>query len=113
MIIAYKFAKAPAMLALAVWLSVARVAPFTSVSGWCWSSRRAAVTLGAAGALDEPIPHAALAIDAAVLAWIDGLSTALEAALLWRGSAWGEWFVVLAIAVLLPSRVWASFTTRA
>jgi uncharacterized membrane protein (DUF2068 family) len=39
---------------------------------------------------------------AALLAALDGLTTALEAFLLWRGKPWGEWLVVLGLALLLP-----------
>jgi uncharacterized membrane protein (DUF2068 family) len=36
------------------------------------------------------------------LAWLDGVSTAVEGFLLLQGRPWGEWVVVAALAVLIP-----------
>jgi uncharacterized membrane protein (DUF2068 family) len=38
----------------------------------------------------------------AVIAGLDGITTALEGTLLWLGKAWGEWLVTLSLALLLP-----------
>ena len=38
----------------------------------------------------------------AIVAWLDGVTTALEALLLYSGHAWGEWVVVIGLGALVP-----------
>jgi uncharacterized membrane protein (DUF2068 family) len=102
LIVGYKAVKAPLMLALAVVLTL-------NPEGTLHALERAARELNEGGALLGKLAHF---IDAhltrraigrgAVLAWLDGLTTSLEAFLLWRGKAWGEWLVVVGLAALVP-----------
>ena len=101
-IIAYKFVKAPAMLALAVALTFA---PAKAVA----DARGIAVDLSEMGSIGwraahwlEPHLTRGAERKAAVLAWLDGISTAIEGLLLLSGSALGEWIVVAGISALLP-----------
>ncbi|HEY5677083.1 MAG TPA: DUF2127 domain-containing protein, partial [Myxococcales bacterium] len=101
-IVAYKFAKAPAMLALAVALTFV---PVRSVG----LARRLSVELSEMGSLGWRLahwlePHLTLGAEhkAAALAWLDGASTLVEGLLLLSGSAWGEWIVVCGLGLLLP-----------
>jgi uncharacterized membrane protein (DUF2068 family) len=101
-IIAYKFVKAPIMLALALLLTVA---PAKTT----YLAKEAAITLQETGALGwrlahwlEPHLNRSVERKAAVLAWLDGASTLVEGLLLLSGSAWGEWIVVAGLAALLP-----------
>ena len=109
LIIAYKVVKAAAVLALACVLTFASGAAYREarelvhelaehggllhrLSAWLDLH----VTLGAVKTLR-------------LIAWADGLLTALEAALLLSGKVWGEWLVVAGLAVLLPFEAHAAF----
>jgi hypothetical protein len=102
LIVAYKFAKAPVMLALAVALTFA---PARAIG----MAHRISSELSESGTLGWRVsrwlePHLNLHVEhrAAVLAWLDGASTLAEGFLLLSGSAWGEWIVVAGLALLLP-----------
>ncbi len=104
-ITAYKFAKAPIMLALAAGLTFA---PMRSVG----VARHLAFELSEMGPLGwraarwlEPRLTPNVEHKAAALAWLDGASTLGEGLLLLSGSAWGEWIVVAVLAALLPVEV--------
>lgn len=105
LIIAYKFVKAPLMLALALWLAFDATAAYRF-------GQRIATGLSEGGTLllrlgiwiHEHLTARALH-QAAVIAGLDGITTALEGTLLWRGKAWGEWLVTLSLALLLPFEV--------
>jgi uncharacterized membrane protein (DUF2068 family) len=101
-IVAYKFAKAPAMLALAVALTFL---PVRSVA----VARRLSVELSETGSLGWRLAHwleprltRGAEHKAAALAWLDGASTLAEGMLLLSGSAWGEWIVVAGLGLLVP-----------
>lgn len=102
LIIAYKVVKAPLALLLALYLTL-------KTPSALHVSRVLAHELSEGGALlgrvalwlERYVTPRALSRVAAV-AWLDGAFTALEAFLLWRGHALGEWVVVLGLAVLLP-----------
>ena len=102
LIIAYKATKAPLMLALAVWLSVAPTSALYIAQRLVFELAEGGATLGRLAHWMSRYLTRHWAIDIAVLAWIDGLSTAVEGALLWRGSAWGEWIVVVGLVILMP-----------
>ena len=100
-IIAYKLAKAPVMLALAIWLTFApnqvyrvalQIAEDLSVAS--------AISARLARWIDEHMTARFLGWGA-VLAWLDAGSTALEAVLLLLGKAWGEWLVAIGLSLLL------------
>lgn len=100
LIIAYKVVKAPAMLGLAIFLTVAPcealhfaayVAHELSFASAVW------VRLG--HWIDEHL-STRIVRWGAVLAWLDFLSTSLEAILLILGKAWGEWLVMIGLAAL-------------
>ena len=104
-IIAYKFAKAPAMLALAIALTLA---PVRSVG----VARRLSLELSEAGSLGWRLAHwleprltRGAERKAAALAWLDGASTLVEGLLLVSGSAWGEWIVVGGLGLLVPVEI--------
>jgi uncharacterized membrane protein (DUF2068 family) len=102
LIIGYKLVKAPIALLLAGYLAfepsfalheTLRLSHDLSEGG--------ALLKQLAGLIDRAATAHALS-RAAQLAALDGLTTALEAFLLWRGKPWGEWIVVLGLALLLP-----------
>jgi uncharacterized membrane protein (DUF2068 family) len=102
LIIAYKIVKAVAVLALACVLTFA--------SGTAYGEARHLVhELAEHGGLLHRLSawldlHVTLGAvkTLRLIAWADGLLTALEAALLLSGKVWGEWLVVGGLAVLLP-----------
>jgi uncharacterized membrane protein (DUF2068 family) len=105
LIIAYKVVKAPLALLLALYLTwktpsalhVSRVLAHELSEG-------GAVLVKLALWLEKYVTPRALSRVAAV-AWLDGALTAIEAFLLWRGHALGEWVVVVGLALLLPFEV--------
>lgn len=107
LIIAYKIVKAPLALLLALYLSL-------ETPSALHVSRILAHELSEGGTLlvrlaiwlEKYVTPRALTRVAAV-AWLDGILTAIEAFLLWRGHALGEWVVVVGLAVLLPFEVGA------
>jgi hypothetical protein len=107
LIIAYKFLKAPVMLALAGALTFA---PFSAIR----EARHIAFGLSESGGLGWRVahwlePHLTERLEhrAALVAWLDGASTVAEGLLLLSGKAWGEWIVVAGLSLLLPIEVMA------
>jgi uncharacterized membrane protein (DUF2068 family) len=102
LIVLYKCIKAPLVLALALVLSFDRSAALRVIE-------HVMHDLSEGGALAARVAHW---IEAhltgrtlgrgAIVAWLDGITTSLEAFLLWRGRAWGEWLVVVGIGALIP-----------
>lgn len=104
-IIAYKFVKAGVVLPLALLLTAAP----HGAARVLWELIRDLAEGGALAAklaawLGSHVSTRTLA-EAAVVAWVDGLTTGLEAYLLYRGKAWGEWVVIATLALLLPVEV--------
>lgn len=102
LIIAYKFVKGALMLALALWFTVDPAAAYTfgqHVAHELVEARPVLVRLGEwlHTHLTERIIH-----QAALVAWLDGLTTSLEATLLALGKPWGEWLVAFSVGLLLP-----------
>lgn len=105
LIIAYKFCKAALMFGVALWLTIAPGAAYRTLEV-------VARELAEGGAVFSRVGHwiqdhltNSIVIRGAVLAWLDGVSSALEGFLLWSGKAWAEWIVILGLACLLPFEV--------
>jgi hypothetical protein len=106
-IIAYKLTLAPVTLGLAVWLTLSPSNAFASLA-------RLAHQLAEAGPLWARLAHwanARLSVhflsEAAIFAWLGGLSTAVEGLLLLRGGVWAEWIVAIGLALLVPLELFA------
>jgi hypothetical protein len=107
LILAYKFLKGPAVLALALWLSFGP----GQVLGL---ERHVAAELLEWGALfhrlalwlDLHVTASALHAGAP-FAWLDGATTLLEGVALRLGYAWGEWLVVASASALVPFEILA------
>jgi hypothetical protein len=109
LIIAYKFVKGPAVLALAAALTFARTPAdhllrhlVAELSEWGLLGWRLAHWL-------EPWLTPGVEVRAAILSWLDGLSTVTEGFLLLWGKAWGEWLVVAGLSLLMPLEVMGLF----
>jgi uncharacterized membrane protein (DUF2068 family) len=101
-IVAYKFAKAPVMIALGIALLSAPERALV-VAHHINAQLSETGTLGwrLARAL-EPYLTPRAEHRAALVAWLDGLTTFTEGLLLVSGKAWGEWIVVAGLGALLP-----------
>ena len=109
LIIAYKLAKAPVMLGLAIWLTLAPSGAYNfvedvvdqlSAAGNVWS--RLAEWIDA---------HFSLRVvhGGAALAWLDGLLTTAEAVLLLMRKPLGEWLVAIGLGSLLPLELFSFY----
>lgn len=105
LIILFKLIKAPIMLSLAVWLSTApetalrlaeAVVRGISEAGGTWAH--------ASAGLQAHFAHGVLA-GSALLAWLDGVSSAIEGLLLLSGKIWAEWVVIIVLFCLLPLEI--------
>ncbi len=106
LIIAYKLLKVPAMVGLALALTLAPVRVHSLVADF-------AEELAGGGALVRRIGewihgHVLPALVAAKwIAWLDALATLVEVVLLLMGKAWGEWIVVAGLGALIPAELWS------
>jgi uncharacterized membrane protein (DUF2068 family) len=101
-IIGYKFVKAPIMLTLALWLTLAPGVAFRILERLAHELAEGGIAWVRAGEwLQANLTHRVVA-EGAVLAWFDSVSTAIEGALLSIGSSWAEWIVAIGLACLLP-----------
>lgn len=105
LIIGYKLAKVPVMLALALWLTVAPGSAYQLLE-------QIADQLSAASAFWVRLGHwieehlsTRILRWGAVIAWLDAITTGLEAILLLLGKAWGEWLVIVGLTALLVPEV--------
>jgi hypothetical protein len=105
LIIGYKLVKAPLMLVLALWLTLGRghgndfiadLAARLAEGGWL---------LHRIGIWLQLSVSPTVLKGAALLAWLDTVSTSTEAGLLLLGKPWGEWLVVIGAGALLPLEV--------
>ena len=102
LIITYKFVKATLMLGLALWFSLDAQAAYASGQRIAHELIEARPLLGRLGTwLHENLTQR-LIERTALVAWLDGTTTALEGVLLFLGKPWGEWLVALSLALLLP-----------
>jgi uncharacterized membrane protein (DUF2068 family) len=95
-------AKAPLMLALAVWLTVAPNNAFHVAHWFAQELMEGGELWIRLGQWLQQQLSSSFITRGAILAWLDAISTAAEAVLLLLGKAWGEWLVVLGLAMLLP-----------
>jgi uncharacterized membrane protein (DUF2068 family) len=105
LIIGYKFAKAVLMFGVALWLTIAPGEAYRTLDFMA----RELVEGGAAFARLGNWIHAHLSnnivLRGAVLAWVDSVSSAVEAFLLLSGKTWAEWIVIVGLAALLPFEI--------
>ena len=102
LIIGYKLVKGPLVLGLALFLSANPGGALHAAERVVRELSEGSILLGRlAHFLDQYVTRRALG-HAAMLAWLDGVTTLLEGVLLWRGHAWGEWLVVVGLGALVP-----------
>jgi uncharacterized membrane protein (DUF2068 family) len=104
-IVGYKFVKAAIMLGVAIWLTAV---PGSAYRTLVELARELAEGGAAFGRLGHWIQHhlsSTFMVRGAILAWLDSLSSALEATLLLSGKPWAHWIVILGLACLLPFEI--------
>ena len=101
LIIAYKFVKAPLMLALAIWLTFGHKNALHFANHLAYQLSEGSHMWSHIG--DWLREHVNTTLRGGeILAWVDAVSTAVEGFLLLKGHAWGEWIVAIGLAVLIP-----------
>lgn len=105
LIITYKFCKAALMFGVALWLTIAPGAAYRTVEVIAHELAEGGAVFARAGHwIQEHLTHS-IVFRGEILAWLDGVSSALEGFLLWSGKAWAEWIVILGLACLLPFEI--------
>lgn len=102
LIIGYKVAKVPLLLALAVWLAVDRASAMRFGVALAVELTERGALWSRVGRWLQSVLSISLITRVAVLAIPDAIVSGVEAMLLWRGKSWGEWLVVVGLATLLP-----------
>jgi uncharacterized membrane protein (DUF2068 family) len=105
LIIAYKLAKAPVTLALAIWLTFAPRSAYALAEQIADQLSTASSIWARLGHWIEEHLSTRIFRWAAVLAWLEAITTILEAILLLMGKAWGEWLVIVGLTALLVPEV--------
>jgi Predicted membrane protein (DUF2127) len=105
LIIGYKFTKSALMFFVALWLTIAPGEAYRTLDFMA----RELVEGGAAFARLGNWIHAHLSnnivLRGAVIAWVDSVSSAVEAFLLMSGKTWAQWIVIVGLACLLPFEI--------
>jgi uncharacterized membrane protein (DUF2068 family) len=107
LIIAYKCVKAPLVLALAVFLTLDARGALRAVEHVMHDLSEGGALLGRVARWIEAHLTGRTLARGALLAWLDGLTTSLEAFLLYSGHAWAEWVVVVGLGALIPFELFA------
>jgi uncharacterized membrane protein (DUF2068 family) len=105
LIIAYKFAKATVMFGVALWLTTAPGAAYRTLELLARELAEGGAAFARAGHWIHDHLSSGIVLRGAVLAWIDSLSSAVEAFLLLSGKSWAQWIVILSLAGLLPFEI--------
>jgi len=105
LIIAYKLAKAALMLGVAVWLTFAPGAAYRSAQWVVRELTEGGSAFAWAGRWISAHLTGHLLVRGAELAWLDGLTSTVEAGLLWSGRPWARWIVIASLACLIPFEI--------
>ena len=102
LIIGYKFCKAALMFGVALWLTTAPGAAFRTLEQLARELAEGGAAFANAGHWIQEHLTKSLVLRGALLAWLDSISSAVEAFLLLSGKPWAHWIVILGLAALLP-----------
>jgi uncharacterized membrane protein (DUF2068 family) len=105
LIITYKFCKAALMFCVALWLTIAPGAAYRTLELVARELTESGAAFARAGHWLSEHLSASIVIRGAVLAWLDSVSTAIEAFLLLSGKPWAAWVVIVGLACLVPFEV--------
>jgi uncharacterized membrane protein (DUF2068 family) len=105
LIIGYKFLKAAFMLAVALWLTVSPGSAYRTLELLARELTEGGLAFARAGRWIQEHLSNSIIIRGAILAWLDGATSALEGGLLLSGKSWAQWVVILGLAALLPFEV--------
>jgi Predicted membrane protein (DUF2127) len=102
LIITYKFCKAALMFAVALWLTIAPGAAYRSLEMVAHELAEGGAAFARVGHWINDHLSSNIVVRGAVLAWLDSVSSALEAFLLLSGKSWAQWVVIVGLACLVP-----------
>jgi uncharacterized membrane protein (DUF2068 family) len=105
LIITYKFCKAALMLGVALWLTISPGSAYRTLELLARELTEGGLAFGRAGRWIQEHLSNSIIVRGAILAWLDSVTSALEAGLLLSGKTWAEWVVILGLAALLPFEV--------
>jgi uncharacterized membrane protein (DUF2068 family) len=105
LIIAYKLCKAVAMFGVALWLTTAPGAAYRTLELLARDLSEGGVAFARVGHWIHEHLSDNIVRRGAELAWLDGLSSAVEAFLLLSGKSWAEWIVIVGLAGLIPFEI--------
>jgi uncharacterized membrane protein (DUF2068 family) len=105
LIIGYKFAKAAMMFGVALWLTTAPGAAYRTLDFLARELGEGGAIFARAGRWIHENLSTGVMLKGAILAWLDCVSSALEAFLLLSGKSWAQWIVILGLACLLPFEI--------
>jgi uncharacterized membrane protein (DUF2068 family) len=105
LIIGYKFAKAALMFGVALWLTTAPGAAYRTLDLLARELAEGGALFARTGRWIHAHLSSSVVLRGAVLAWLDSVSSALEAFLLLSGKSWAQWIVILGLACLLPFEI--------
>ncbi len=105
LIITYKFCKAALMFGVALWLTIAPGSAYRTLELVARELTEGGAAFARAGHWLREHLSDSIVIKGAVLAWLDSISTAIEAFLLLSGKPWAAWVVIIGLACLVPFEV--------
>lgn len=105
LIIAYKFAKAAFMLGIALWLTFAPNAAYRAAQLLVRELTEGGTAFARTGRWISDHLTGHVLIRGAELAWLDSITSAVEAILLRSGKPWAQWVVILGLACLIPFEI--------
>src|SRR5215472_14705885 len=105
LIILYKLCKAVLMFAVALWLTTAPGTAYRTLELLARELTEGGAAFARMGYWIREHLSNSIVIRGAVLAWLDSVSSAVEAFLLLSGKTWAEWIVIVSLAGLIPFEI--------
>ncbi len=105
LIIGYKFVKAGLMLGVALWLTIAPGAAFRTLNLLARDLAEGGAAFARLGHWLQTHLSTGVVVRGALLAWLDSVSSAVEAILLLSGKPWAQWVVIVGLALLIPFEI--------
>jgi Predicted membrane protein (DUF2127) len=105
LIIGYKFVKAALMLGVALWLTFAPGAAFRTLNLVARDLAEGGLAFARLGHWLQTHLSSNVVVRGAELAWLDSVSSAVEAVLLLSGKTWAQWVVIVGLGCLIPFEI--------
>jgi uncharacterized membrane protein (DUF2068 family) len=105
LIIGYKFVKAAVMFGVALWLTTAPGAAFRTLNLVARDLAEGGLAFARFGHWLQSHLSSSVVVRGAELAWLDSVSSAVEAVLLLSGKTWAQWVVIVGLGCLIPFEI--------